>query len=133
MAQKKKSKKKTKRQNKDWLTQLMHVVIAALVLTIMTVVLMVLSQNLYRFGYNIFGEKPGTSVQIDFEFEVMEGESASTTAARLKSQGLISNELIFLLQKVLYDKDIVAGVHTLHSNMTTLEILDELSMPTGES
>lgn len=131
MEQKKKSKKKKRAAKQDHLSQLMQVVIAALFFTILTIVMIVVTQRLYQFGYDIFGEQPGTGVEIEFEFEVMEGESAMTTAKRLKSKNLISSELIFLLQKMLYDKDIVAGVHDLHSNMTTLEILEELSMPTG--
>jgi len=51
------------------------------------------------------------------------------TAERLKDKNLIASKTIFMIQKVLFEKDIIAGIHTLHSNMTTLQVLDELSRP----
>jgi cell division protein YceG involved in septum cleavage len=99
-------------------------------LIVVVVVMLGLVKQLYQFGHDVFAEEPGTGVEVTIDFTVAEGESARTTAKRLKSKNLISSEWVFLTQRILYEKEIVAGTHELHSNMTTLEILSELSMPT---
>lgn len=129
------TKKKNKKQSdkNDVFSKVMMAVIKILFLLIVAALMLMLTQKLYKFGYDIFGEKPGTGVEIEIEFEVAEGESAMTTAKRLKDKNLISSEIIFLLQKSLYEKDIIAGTHVLDSNMTTLEILEELSAAPGRT
>ena len=135
MEQKTKKKKQQKKQQKkpDVVNRLLIAVITVLFLAIVVIIMLGLTRQLYQFGYDIFGEQPGTGVEIEVEFEVMEGESARTTAKRLKDKNLISNETIFILQKILYEKEIIAGVHVLNTNMTTLEILEELSMSPGRT
>ena len=49
--------------------------------------------------------------------------------ARLPELLIPASCLEVLQIAVLYEKDIIAGTHTLHSNMTTLQVLDELSTP----
>lgn len=129
------TKKKSKKQNEknDVFAKVMMTVIKVLFLLIVVALMLVMTKRLHQFGYDLFGEKPGNGVEIEIEFEVAEGESAMTTAKRLKDKNLISSEIIFLLQKALYEKDIIAGTHVLDSNMTTLEILDELSMAPGRT
>lgn len=133
MAQKTKSKKKKQTSDRDVFGKVMTALISVLFLIIVAGAMILMTQQLYRFGYNLFGEQPGTGVEIEVEFEVAEGESAMTTAKRLKAKNLISSELIFMIQKVLYEKEIIAGTHVLNSNMTTLQVLDELSTPTGRA
>lgn len=129
MAQKTKKKSEKQKTAQDIFGKIMSFVISVLFLVIVACAMVLLTQQLYRFGYTLFGEQPGTGVEIEVPFEVPEGESAMTTAARLKDKNLISSEVIFMIQKVLYEKDIIAGTHTLHSNMTTLQVLDVLSTP----
>lgn len=133
MGQKTKGKKKKKSESSDVFARVMRAIFTILFLVVVLVIMLLMTRQLYQFGYDIFGEKPGTGVEIEVEFEVMEGEPVMTIAGRLKDKNLISNEVIFILQKVLYEKEILAGVHVLDSNMTTLEILDELSMPPGRT
>lgn len=133
MAQKTKSKGKKKTSDHDVFGKVMTAVISVLFLVIVAGAMVLMTQQLYRFGYDLFGEQPGTGVEIEVEFEVAEGESAMTTAKRLKDKNLISSELIFIIQKMLYEKEIIAGTHVLNSNMTTLQVLDELSTPTGRA
>ncbi|MBQ8814642.1 MAG: hypothetical protein IJZ85_09125 [Lachnospiraceae bacterium] len=133
MAQKTKRKGKKKTSDHDMFGKVMTAVISVLFLIIVVVAMALMTQQLYRFGYDLFGEQPGTGVEIEVEFEVAEGESAMTTAKRLKDKNLISSELIFIIQKMLYEKEIIAGTHVLNSNMTTLQVLDELSTPTGRA
>lgn len=129
MAQKTKKKKKKQATTKDIFGRTMSAVLFVLFLAVVTCAMILLTQQLYRFGYTLFGEKPGTGVEIEVAFEVPEGESAMMTAERLKDKNLIASKTIFMIQKVLFEKDIIAGTHTLHSNMTTLQVLDELSRP----
>ena len=132
---KSKSKKQPRKQEKkqDIFAGILTAIMKILFMFIVVALMLVLTKRLYQLGYDIFGEKPGTGVEIEIEFEVAEGESAMTTAKRLKDKNLISSEVIFLLQKTLYEKDIIAGTHVLNSNMTTLEILDELSASPGRT
>jgi len=129
MAQKTKKKKKKQATTKDIFGRTMSAVLFVLFLAVVTCAMILLTQQLYRFGYTLFGEQPGTGVEIEVAFEVPEGESAMMTAERLKDKNLIASKTIFMIQKVLFEKDIIAGTHTLHSNMTTLQVLDELSRP----
>jgi len=129
MAQKTKKKKKKQATTKDIFGRTMSAVLFVLFLAVVTCAMILLTQQLYRFGYTLFGEQPGTGVEIEVAFEVPEGESAMVTAERLKDKNLIASKTIFMIQKVLFEKDIIAGIHTLHSNMTTLQVLDELSRP----
>lgn len=129
MAQKTKKKKKKQATTKDIFGRMMSAVLFVLFLAVVTCAMILLTQQLYRFGYTLFGEQPGTGVEIEVAFEVPEGESAMMTAERLKDKNLIASKTIFMIQKVLFEKEIIAGTHTLHSNMTTLQVLDELSRP----
>ena len=129
MAQKTKKKQKKQVTTQDIFGKVISLLLSVLFLVVVACAMVLLTQQLYRFGYTLFGEQPGTGVEIQVEFQVPEGESAMTTAARLKDKNLISSEAIFMIQKVLYEKDIIAGTHTLHSNMTTFQVLDELSTP----
>ncbi len=126
--QKKKVKGKQKKEKDDRFNRVLSIIWMVLFLAVVAGLMLVMTGKLYQFGYDLFGEKPGTEIEIEIEFEVREGEAAITTAKRLKDKNLISSELIFLLQKILYDKDIIAGTHQLNSNMTTLQILEELSV-----
>lgn len=125
----KQKKKSAKTRQKDLLKRVINLGIHAAIFLVIAILVMNVSKQLYRFGYEFFAEQPGTGVEISVEFTVAVGESAASVAGRLKDKGLISSEATFLLQKAVYDKDIYAGVHTLHSNMTTLEILGVLSSP----
>lgn len=125
----KQKKKNSKTRQKEILKQVIFMGLRAALLLVIAILVMSFSKELYRFGYEFFTEQPGNGVEISVEFTVEAGESATSVAGRLKDKDLISSELTFLLQKVIYDKDIYAGVHTLHSNMTTLEILGVLSTP----
>ncbi len=125
----KQKKKSEKTRQKDLLKRVINLGLRAAIFLVIAILVMNISKQLYRFGYEFFTEQPGTGVEIAVEFTVAVGESAASVAERLKDKDLISSEVTFLLQKLVYDKDIYAGVHTLHSNMTTLEILGVLSSP----
>lgn len=125
----KQKKKSSKKRQKELLKKVIVTGVRVIIILVIAISVTSVSKELYRFGYEFFTEQPGNGVEISVEFTVEVGESASSIAARLKDKDLISDELTFLLQKVIYDKDIYAGVHTLHSNMTTLEILGVLSTP----
>lgn len=126
---KQKTKKRRKSRQIDMLQRLIHVGLRLAFLLVLGILVLTAARQLYDFGYELFAEKLGDGVEITVEFNVEAGGSAKSVAARLKDKGLISSEAIFLVQKILYEKDIYAGVHVLHSNMTTLEILGVLSTP----
>ncbi|MBQ6875017.1 MAG: hypothetical protein IJN46_02140 [Lachnospiraceae bacterium] len=126
MKQKKSGRKK---RQKEILKQIIMVGLRLSLLLIVAILVVSLSRELFRLGYDLFNERQKDGVEIAVEFSVTVGESAISVAERLKEKELISNEVVFVLQKIIYDKDIYAGVHQLHSNMTTLEILGVLSTP----
>lgn len=125
----KQKKKGSKTRQKEILKQIIFMGLRVVFLLVIAILVINVSKELYRFGYEFFTEQPGTGVEISVSFTVEAGESAASVADRLKEKDLISNKMTFLLQKMIYDKDIYAGVHSLHSNMTTLEILGVLSTP----
>lgn len=124
--------KKKKREKNRQIEVLKRVIGGGLWLAFFLIlgILMLKAVNvLHDFGYRLFAEAPDDGVEIPVDFSVEAGEPATSVASRLKEMGLIDNEWIFLAQKYLFDQDIYAGVHRLHSNMTTLEILGVLSAP----
>lgn len=126
----KKTKKAEKKKEKGGrFGRAVYLTVSIAFLVVLIVLMVGLVKQLHQFGYELFAEKPGNGVDVVITFTVEEGESASTTARRLKAKNLISNEWRFLLQMVLFDKDILAGPHELSSNMTTQQILDALSTP----
>lgn len=126
MKQKKSGRKK---RQKEILKQIIMVGLRLSLLLIVAILVISLSRELFHLGYDLFNENQKDGVEIAVEFSVTVGESAVSVAERLKEKELISSEVVFVLQKIIYDKDIYAGVHQLHSNMTTLEILGVLSTP----
>lgn len=126
MKQKKSGRKK---RQKEFLKQIIMAGLRLSLLLIVAILVVFLSRELFRLGYDLFNERQKDGVEIAVEFSVTVGESAVSVAERLKEKEMISSEVVFLLQKIIYDKDIYAGVHQLHSNMTTLEILGVLSTP----
>ena len=125
----KQKKNERKKRQKEFLKQIIMAGLRLSLLLIIAMLVISVSRELFRLGYDLFNETPKDGVEIAVEFSVTVGESAVSVAERLKEKELISSEVVFLLQKILYDKDIYAGVHQLHSNMTTLEILGVLSTP----
>lgn len=126
MKQKKSGRKK---RQKEILKQIIAAGLRLSLLLIVAILVVSLSRELFYLGYNLFNERQKDGVEIAVEFSVTVGETAVSVAKRLKEKELISSEVVFVLQKIIYDKDIYAGVHQLHSNMTTLEILGVLSTP----
>ena len=126
MKQKKNGRKK---RQKEFLKKIIMVGLRLSLLLIVAILVISLSRELFHLGYDLFNENQKDGVEIAVEFSVTVGESAVSVAERLKEKELISSEVVFVLQKIIYDKDIYAGVHQLHSNMTTLEILGVLSTP----
>ena len=125
----KQKKSERKKRQKEFLKQIIMVGLRLSLLLIIAMLVITVSRELFRLGYDLFNERPKDGVEITVEFPVSVGESAISVAGRLKEKELISSEVVFVLQKIIYDKDIYAGVHQLHSNMTTLEILGVLSTP----
>lgn len=125
----KQKKSRRKKRQKEILKQIIMVGLRLSLLLIVAILVVSLSRELFRLGYDLFNERSKDGVEITVEFSVTVGESAVSVAERLKEKELISSEVIFLVQKIIYDKDIYAGVHQLHSNMTTLDILGVLSTP----
>lgn len=125
----KQKKSERKKRQKEFLKQIIMAGLRLSLLLIVAILVVSLSRELFRLGYDLFNEREKDGVEIAVEFSVTVGESALSVAERLKEKEMISSEVVFLLQKVIYDKDIYAGVHQLHSNMTTLEILGVLSTP----
>ena len=125
----KQKKNERKKRQKEFLKQIIMAGLRLSLLLIVAILVVSLSRELFRLGYDLFNERQKDGVEIAVEFSVTVGESAVSVAERLKEKEMISSEVVFLLQKVIYDKDIYAGVHQLHSNMTTLEILGVLSTP----
>jgi cell division protein YceG involved in septum cleavage len=125
----KQKKNERKKRQKEFLKQIIMAGLRLSLLLIVAILVVSLSRELFRLGYDLFNERQKDGVEIAVEFSVTVGESAVSVAERLKEKEMISSEVVFLLQKIIYDKDIYAGVHQLHSNMTTLEILGVLSTP----
>lgn len=125
----KQKRNERKKRQKEFLKQIIMVGLRLSLLLIVAILVVSLSRELFRLGYDLFNEGEKDGVEIAVEFSVTVGESAVSVAERLKEKEMISSEVVFLLQKIIYDKDIYAGVHRLHSNMTTLEILGVLSTP----
>ena len=124
--------KKKKREKNRHIEVLKQVISAGLWLAfflILGILMLKAVDILHDFGYQLFAEAPDDGVEITMEFTVESGESVTSVAARLKEMGLIDNEWVFIVQKYLFDQNICAGDHRLHSNMTTLEILGALSAP----
>ena len=118
-----------KKRQKEILKKIIMIGLRLSLLLIVAILVVSLSRELFRLGYDLFNERKNDGVEIMVEFSVTVGESAVSVAGRLKEMELISSEVVFVLQKIIYDKDIYAGGHQLHSNMTTLEILGVLSTP----
>ena len=125
----KQKRSERKKRQREILKQIIMVGLRLSLLLIVAILVVSLSRELFHLGYDLFNENQKDGVEIAVEFSVTVGESAISVAGRLKEKELISNEVVFVLQKIIYDKDIYAGVHQLHSNMTTLEILGVLSTP----
>ena len=79
----------------------------------------------FAFGHEIFYAEaaeaaPGREITV----EIKEGETAKEAAGKLKKKGLITNDFAFWFQSIFYDyQDIYPGIYTLHTSMTSKEIV----------
>lgn len=78
----------------------------------------------YEFGYEVFhttpvANAPGMDKDVLFE----EGTTISEAASLLKTRGLIKNELVFVVQSKFYDYDVIPGMYTFNTSMTSKEML----------
>ena len=82
----------------------------------------------FDFGHDIFYQQPmeadpGTDHVVTLE----DGATMQSTAEQLKDEGLIRNELAFVIQGELYQINLYPGDYTLNTSMTTKEILTALN------
>lgn len=82
----------------------------------------------FDFGHDIFYQQPmeaepGTDHVVTLE----DGATMQSTAEQLKEEGLIRNELAFVIQGQLYQINLYPGDYTLNTSMTTKEILTALN------
>ena len=82
----------------------------------------------FDFGHDIFYQQPmeadpGTDHVVTLE----DGATMQSTAEKLKDEGLIRNELAFVIQGELYQINLYPGDYTLNTSMTTKEILTALN------
>ena len=82
----------------------------------------------FDFGHDIFYQQPmeaepGTDHVVTLE----DGATMQSTAEQLKEEGLIRNELAFVIQGQLYQINLYPGDYTLNTSMTTKEILTVLN------
>lgn len=82
----------------------------------------------FDFGHDIFYQQPmeaepGTDHVVTLE----DGATMQSTAEQLKDEGLIRNELAFVIQGQLYQINLYPGDYTLNTSMTTKEILTALN------
>lgn len=82
----------------------------------------------FDFGHDIFYQQPmeadpGTDHVVTLE----DGATMQRTAEQLKDEGLIRNELAFMIQGELYQINLYPGDYTLNTSMTTKEILTALN------
>lgn len=87
----------------------------------------------FSFGHSIFyqepmEEAPGTDVTVTLS----DGADMEETAALLKEDGLIRDELPFIIQGTLYKVHLYPGTYTLNTSMTTKEMLQELNLSEEE-
>lgn len=82
----------------------------------------------FDFGHDIFYQQPmeadpGTDHVVTLE----DGATMQSTAEQLKDEGLIRNELAFVIQGELYQINLYPGDYTLNTSMTTKEIMTALN------
>ena len=82
----------------------------------------------FDFGHDIFYQQPmeadpGTDHVVTLE----DGATMQSIAEQLKDEGLIRNELAFVIQGELYQINLYPGDYTLNTSMTTKEILTALN------
>lgn len=81
----------------------------------------------FAFGHAIFYQEPAEAAPgKDHEIELEQGETLDTLAKTLAKNGIIRNELAFVIQGKLYETALYPGTYTLNTSMTTKEILDKL-------
>ena len=88
----------------------------------------------FDFGHDIFYQQPmeadpGTDHVVTLE----DGATMQSTAEQLKDEGLIRNELAFVIQGELYQINLYPGDYTLNTSMTTKEILTALNTDPEEN
>ncbi|MDO4478181.1 MAG: endolytic transglycosylase MltG [Lachnospiraceae bacterium] len=105
-------------------------ILQVLLLVLAVVILLWLAQAAYRFGKNVFNErpmeeKPGTTVTV----MIPEDASAGQIGKILKVNGLIKDVRVFVVQEKMsaYHKKEKAGEYELNTAMTPTEMLARMS------
>lgn len=96
------------------------------------VVLMIAVYESFLFGRALFSESAYGSSAVTVEVTVTEGESTLQVARMLEDNGLISNQLLFVMKAGLYGYKLQAGVYTLSGGKTQRELLQTLSLMSAE-
>ncbi|MFQ9511742.1 MAG: hypothetical protein ACLRZ7_12740 [Lachnospiraceae bacterium] len=88
----------------------------------------------YRFGYAVFYSTPlQPDSYREINFTVKEGESTLEVGRRLKNDGIIENEYVFLVQSICFEFDIQPGDYSVSPSMDTRQLLELLSANRSET
>lgn len=82
----------------------------------------------FDFGHDIFYQQPAEAEPgTDCVVTLSDGATMSSVAEQLADEGIIRNELAFIIQGTLYKINLYPGDYTLNTSMTTKEILTALN------
>lgn len=82
----------------------------------------------FDFGHAIFYQEPVEAAPgTDHTIELPQDATISDAGQLLKDEGIIRNELAFVIQGTLYKTKLYPGEYTLNTSMTTKEILEKLN------
>ena len=114
-------------KQEDVISLIGRIALRVIVASLLVLAVFVTAKVSFQFGQSIFYQKPVEEAPgRDIEFEVLEGDTASEVAARMKEAGAVSSELPFSIQLRLYGTEFVPGTYIVNTSMTPRQILEVL-------
>lgn len=110
--------------------RVLGIIIKLAVVAFVALFLIRISGKAYNFGYSIFAQKPiskgeGKKISVN----ISKGDSVKKIGKMLKDNGLIEDELLFIVQEKLsvHHGKILPGTYELSTSMTCEQMLEVMS------
>lgn len=82
----------------------------------------------YDFSYEVFGEPVvNENSQEEVQIEIVSGEGGQTVASKLKTAGVIDNELAFAIKARLSSAHLMPGTYIVTASMSADDMIEHMS------
>ena len=82
----------------------------------------------YDFSYEVFGEPVvNENAEEEIPIEIQSGDGSQSVAEKLKAQGLINNEVAFMIKARLTSANLMPGTYLLKANMSADDMITIMS------